>query len=102
MHLRSTDIILMFILAVILFQIEPTLANKFETIGSGVSGSAKIKIEYLKTIAFVVGAILFIAGILSVITRDKNALALNYTMWKASAFIFILLSFLAIGTGFYL
>ncbi len=102
MQLRSTEISLIFILSLALIYIEPAVANKFETIGSGVSGSASIKIEYLKIIAFITGIIMFIAGVLTVTTRNKNSLALNHTMWKSSSIIFFILSFVTIGTGFYL
>ena len=102
MRLRSTGIFLVFILSLALIYIEPAVANKFETIGSGVSGTASTKIEYLKTIAFVTGIIMFIAGVLTVITRNKNSLALNHTMWKSSSIVFFVLSCVTIGAGFYL
>lgn len=71
---------------------EPALANKFETIGSGVQGSTRVKIEYLRVIAYLAGGILIIAGILSIVLHDKNAQTLNYTMWKASSALFFLLA----------
>lgn len=79
---------LLFILA--LFT-EPLLANKFETIGGGVSGSTKVKIEYLQIIAYVAGGIFVIAGILSIVLHNNNAQTLNYTMWKTSSALFFLL-----------
>lgn len=75
--------------------VEPLLANKFETIGGGISGSSRVKIEYLQIIAFVAGGIFLIAGILAIVLHDKNAQTLNYTMWKPSAAIFFLLSIAA-------
>jgi hypothetical protein len=71
---------------------EPLLAGKFETIGGGVQGSAKLKIEFLKGIAYVAGGIFFISGVLSILLRNKNAQTLSYTMWKPSAMLFFLLS----------
>lgn len=71
---------------------EPLLANKFETIGGGVQGQTKMKIDFLRVFAYVASGVFLIAGILSIVTHDKNAQTLNYTMWKASAAIFFLLS----------
>lgn len=102
MQLRSTAIILLLFLTLALIHIEPAVANKFETIGGGVAGSAKIKIEYLKYIFFIAGIILLIGGALAVLTRNKNSLSLNHTMWKSSSIILFILSFIAIGTGFYI
>ncbi len=73
-----------------LFLCEPALANKFETIGSGVQGSTQAKIEYLKVIAYVAAGIFMIAGIASIVLHDKNAQTLNYTMWKVSSALFFL------------
>jgi uncharacterized membrane protein YidH (DUF202 family) len=80
---------LLFILA--LFS-EPLLANKFETIGGGVSGSTKVKIEYLQIMAYVVGGVFMIAGVLSIVLHNQNAQTLNYTMWKTSSTLFFILS----------
>ncbi len=102
MRLRNTDIILLCFMALVITSIEPSFANKFETIGSGVSGSVKIKKEYLKIISYVTGTIMLIAGVLAVTMRNKNSQALNYTMWKSSAIVFFILSFITLGLGFYL
>lgn len=71
---------------------EPLLANKFETIGGGVQGQTKVKIDFLRVFAFVASGVFLLAGILSIVTHDKNSQTLNYTMWKASATLFFLLS----------
>ena len=71
---------------------EPSLANKFETIGGGVQGSTKVKVEYLQIIAYVAGGIFLLAGVLSILLHDRNAQTLNYTMWKVSSALFFLLS----------
>ncbi|MDJ0807612.1 MAG: hypothetical protein QNJ78_12350 [Gammaproteobacteria bacterium] len=103
MQLRIANTAIYYILFLLtLVLIEPAFANKFETIGSGVAGSNKIKIEYLKTIAYVAGAILLVSGILSLLLRDKNSQHLNYTMWKSSAFIFFILGLLVIVIGYFL
>ncbi len=71
---------------------EPSLANKFETIGGGIQGSTKVKVEYLQIIAYVAGGIFLVAGVLSILLHDRNAQTLNYTMWKISSVVFFLLS----------
>jgi uncharacterized integral membrane protein len=81
---------------------EPLLANKFETIGGGVQGSTKVKVEYLQVIAYAVGGILLIAGILSIVLHNKNAQTLNYTMWKSSATLFFLLSIAAFAAAVFM
>ncbi|MCU7905400.1 MAG: hypothetical protein KZQ76_05965 [Candidatus Thiodiazotropha sp. (ex Epidulcina cf. delphinae)] len=83
---------LAWLLLITIFFAEPLLANKFETIGGGVQGSTKIKIEYLQIIAYVAGGIFLISGILAIVLHDKNALTLNYTMWKSSSAMFFILS----------
>ncbi|MES9992170.1 MAG: hypothetical protein ABW098_09465 [Candidatus Thiodiazotropha sp.] len=80
----------------------PLLANKFETIGGGVQGSTRVKIEYLQVIAFVAGGIFLISGILAIALHDKNAQTLNYTMWKPSAAIFFVLSIGAVAAGIFM
>jgi uncharacterized integral membrane protein len=70
----------------------PLLANKFETIGGGVQGSTRLKIEYMQWIAYAASAIFLVAGVLTILLHNKNALTLNYTMWKSSATLFFLLS----------
>jgi hypothetical protein len=78
------------------------MANKFKTIGSGVQGSSKIKVEYLHVIAYVVGIIFLIAGILAIALHKSNALTLNYTMWKHSAALFFIFGIGAIAAGYYM
>ena len=48
-----------------------TLANKFQTIGNGVSGSSQIKIEYLKSSAYIVSGMLLIFSLLALILGQK-------------------------------
>lgn len=65
--------------------IEPALANKFETISSGVSGSTLSKRDWLRGMLFL-GAALSVLGCLAAIFMPRrNAHYLNYTNWKASA-----------------
>ncbi|MEJ2693359.1 MAG: hypothetical protein P8166_09960 [Candidatus Thiodiazotropha sp.] len=81
---------------------EPSLANKFETIGGGVQGSSQAKIEYLQVVAYVAAGIFLMAGILSIVLHDKNAQTLNYTMWKSSAALFFLLSAGAVALAIFM
>ncbi|MET0091556.1 MAG: hypothetical protein ABW068_16330 [Candidatus Thiodiazotropha sp.] len=80
----------------------PLMANKFETIGSGVQGSSQIKIEYLQIIAYAAGGIFLIAGILAIVLHNSNAQTLNYTMWKYSAGLFFLLSIASVAAGLFM
>ena len=86
------------ILSVILVGLycDPVLANKFQTIGSGVSGSVKVKTEYLRISSYVVGGLFFVSGLLAMTTKKKNALELNYTVWKPSSISFMLLGLIAL------
>ncbi len=73
--------------------IEPALANKFETIGGGVSGSSGIKREWLQKFFLVIGGASLLGAVLAVVVPHRNALYLNYNNWKQSA---IMLSILAV------
>jgi cytochrome b561 len=99
MQLKTTWTVGILLTALLLVCTEPVLANKFETIGSGISGSTEFKIEYLKIAAYVTAAIMFIAGVLSIVMRESNAQFLNYTMWKPSSIIFFCLCLLLAGVG---
>ena len=81
---------------------DPLLANKFETIGGGVQGSSRMKVEYLQGIAYVAGGIFLIAGVLAILLQNKNAQTLNYTMWKQSAILFFLMGIAAIAAAVYM
>lgn len=89
----------MLILSAILIGLisDPVMANKFQTIGSGVSGSIPIKIEYLRISAYVISGLCFVFGLLALTTKKKNAHELNYTVWKRSAIMFLILSTIALG-----
>jgi hypothetical protein len=69
--------------------VEPVLANKFETISGGVSGSLNIKREWLQAFFLVTGGISLLAAILAVVVPHRNALFLNYANWKQSAIILL-------------
>ena len=78
----------------LLLLIEPALANKFETIGGGFSGSSGIKREWLVKFFLTAGGVSLLAAVLAVITPHRNPLFLNFNNWKQSA---IILSILAGG-----
>ena len=99
MQFQSTLLLALVLSALLLLLAEPSLANKFETIGSGVSGTAKLKVDYLRIVFYVTSAIMLLAGILSIALRKDNALYLNYTMWKTSSIIFFFLSLATLAIG---
>ena len=83
-------------IAVVLLSAQPSLANKFETIGSGVSGSRGLKIEWLQGFLFVVCGILALGAVLAVAVPHRNTLFLNAVNWKTSA---VLMALLAAAVG---
>ncbi len=50
---------------------EASLANKFATIGGGVSGVNDEKLGILKQIAAYTGTFLILLGVLSIVTKDR-------------------------------
>ncbi len=72
--------------------VEPALANKFETIGGGLSGSSGIKREWLQKFFLVVGGASLLGALLAVLVPHRNALFLNYNNWKQSAVMFAVLA----------
>lgn len=87
----------MCILLLLLF-LEPALANKFETIGGGVSGSSGIKREWLQNFFLVCGGLSLLGSILSILVPHRNAAFLNFRNWKQSAivlFVFAAVFFIA-------
>ncbi len=70
---------------------DPALANKFETIGGGVSGSAGIKREWLQMTLVVAGGISLFSAFLAVVLPHSNAAFLNYGNWKQSAIVLSIL-----------
>ncbi len=51
--------------------VEPALANKFQTIGGGVSGGSASKVAVLKEIALYAGGFLIFLGLSSLLTRNR-------------------------------
>ena len=83
-----------------LLWLEPALANKFETIGGGVSGSSGIKREWLQKFFFVVGGISLLSAVLALVVPHNNALYLNYGNWKHSSVILFILAAVFVGIAF--
>lgn len=75
---------------------EPAVANKFETIGSGVAGSFRVKAEFMRSALLVGGSLFVFAAILAVVVPHTNAAFLNFSNWKASAIVLTL-----IGAGLF-
>jgi hypothetical protein len=98
----SKIVLLVIAMVLIAFYVDPALANRFETIGGGVVGSRKIKLEYLKVISYATGAVFLLAAAATVITHKRNAQMLSYTMWKPSTVIFTLLGTGALIGGLYM
>lgn len=90
------------LLLLLLLLTDPALANKFETIGGGVKGSTQIKVAYLHVFAYVAGVVFLVAGVLSILLQNRNALTLNYTMWRSSSILFFLLSITAFAAGIFM
>jgi hypothetical protein len=78
---------------------EPALANKFETIGSGVSGSAQAKRDWLRLLFFIAAGSLALASVLTVVIPHRNPLYLNYRNWKRSALVTGVLAAALAGAG---
>ena len=72
-------------LVLLLLLAEPGLANKFETIGSGVSGSFEIKQEWLKLFFYAIAGVFALGTVLAVALPHRNPLFLNHQNWKTSA-----------------
>jgi hypothetical protein len=85
-------ILLVLFITLIGLYVDPAWANKFQTIGSGVSGSSKIKIEYLRISAYVISGLFLASSLLALFTRKRNAHELSYTAGKTSAIVFFLFS----------
>lgn len=73
----------------LLLFLEPALANKFETIGGGVSGSTGIKREWLQKFLLVSGGLSLLGAILAVVIPHTNAAFLNFSNWKQSAIVLL-------------
>lgn len=64
---------------------EPALANKFETMSSGLTGSSQQKREFIQNGLLIGGGLFWLFAVLAVIVPHANASHLNYSNWKTSA-----------------
>jgi hypothetical protein len=78
---------------------EPALANKFETIGGGVSGSSGIKRTWLQGFFMVLGGASLLGSVLSIFVPHRNAAYLNYGNWKQSAAILFVFAVVFFGSA---
>ncbi len=82
---------------------DPAMAgNKFQTIGSGVSGSSEIKREHMAIILYVVSGLFLLGAVATVLMPRNNAQMLNFSLWKESAIVLTLLSMATFGLSFLL
>ena len=96
-NIRPTDALpqraaVVVLVVVCLLALEPALANKFETIGGGFSGSLHIKRSWLFKFFAIAGAISLLGSALAVVFPHRNALFLNYSNWKVSALIMLVVA----------
>jgi hypothetical protein len=85
------------LLTTLLLLADPALANKFETIGSGVTGSSRSKLEWARGFLYVVGGISLFSALLAVVVPHNNPLFLNFSNWKKSAAVLSTIGVLALG-----
>lgn len=79
---------------------EPSLANRFETISGGVSGSVTLKHEFVQTVLLVAALVFLLGSGLAILLRNSNAALLNFRNWKTSSVVMAVLS--ALMLVFYL
>jgi hypothetical protein len=79
---------------------DPVLANKFETIGSGVSGSTTSKREWLRMMLFVGAGLGVLGSLAAVFMPRRNAHYLNYSNWKVSSAVLAIMSLALAIMGF--
>ena len=76
----------------LLLLVDPALANKFEKISGGVSGSMHIKRQSLFYALLGAGGVSLVCSVLAVVVPHTNALYLNFSNWKLSALMFSLVA----------
>ena len=82
---------------------DPVMAgNKFQTIGSGVSGSSEMKREHMAVILYIVSGLFLLGAVATVLMPRNNAQMLNFSLWKESAIVLTLLSAATFGLSFLL
>jgi hypothetical protein len=86
-------------LALGLMLLEPALANKFETIGGGLSGSTRVKTEWLQGFFWVAGGISLLSALLAMFVPHRNAAFLNFANWKQSAAVLSVIAIICFATA---
>jgi hypothetical protein len=89
--IRLRFLLLLLIVSTLLVA-EPALANKFVTIGSGVSGSSSLKLGFLTDAAYITGAIFALMAVGALLMRNRNAHSVDFTLGKQAAIILAILS----------
>ena len=69
--MNRTLTLLWLLLLTLTIGLEPALANKFETIGGGVSGLSHEKLMLLQRIVTYAGGFLLFLGVLALLTRKR-------------------------------
>lgn len=76
---------LLLLLPLLLLLVEPSLANKFETIGEGLAGSPIAKAKFLRAVLLTGGTLFMLGALLAVVFPRSHAAFLNFANWKISA-----------------
>lgn len=91
---RMLRFVLLILATLCMLGMEPAFANKFETIGGGISGSSGMKREWLRGFFIVAGGISALGAVLAVVVPHRNPLYLNFNNWKTSAAIMSIIAVL--------
>lgn len=98
-QLRRVSTRLLLLSVILAALIDPALANKFETISGGVSGSFRFKQEWLQVFFLVAGGLSVLGAVLAVVVPHRNALYMNFSTWKQSAVVLVLLAVVFFGVA---
>lgn len=82
---------LLFLSLIVILVSDPAMANKFQTIGSGVTGSVTIKKEFIKNASLVASGVFFTLSVLALILHEKYKLTANYAMAKPASIIWAII-----------
>ncbi len=91
-RIRITWVVAMIAALGMLLLVEPALANKFEKISGGVSGTMHIKRQWLFYALLGAGGVSLLCSVLALVVPHNNALYLNFSNWKLSALMFSLVA----------
>ena len=74
-------------LAMLALFADPALANKFETISGGVSGSFRLKRAFVEQMLLWGGVGFMVTSVLAIVVPHTNPAFLNYANWRLSAIV---------------